>query len=339
MKIKLLFTAFAFALGLLTSCNAKDSIIQEEQPTEIGEGNIKRNASDYGFLPSSTASQNVISLQNALDEAGDILITIPGVYEINNTLKIGSNTRLICSEGVSFKKVDSWFGYVIINKGAYSREIDHNITIEGLHIMVNGYDFKASLFPIVGLIAQVAFYGIQNLTLNNLSCEDLGSSAFFIQVCSFEHLTIQKIRVKGDKDGIHLGTGKHFIIRDVVAQTKDDAIALNAHDYVISNPELGSIENGLIDNVTDLSDGTHIGFTSRILSGAWTNWYMGMKVRNSDTVITRSGKMYRVYESEATGKEFTTTIEPNHTRTDTVVYLNEIPWLFVKSGVSHNLCK
>ena len=35
--------------------------------------------------------------------------------------------------------------------------------------------------------------------------------------------------------------------------TFDDAIALNAHDYATSNPELGWIENGVIENCHDLN--------------------------------------------------------------------------------------
>lgn len=66
--------------------------------------------------------------------------------------------------------------------------------------------------------------------------------------------------IKGMKDGVHLGRGNGFTISNCVFQTFDDAIALNAHDYSIGNPELGWIENGVIENCHDLSAENTTGF-------------------------------------------------------------------------------
>jgi len=68
---------------------------------------------------------------------------------------------------------------------------------------------------------------------------DLSKAQYGIQVCTFEDLIIDDVVIKGMKDGVHLGRGKRFTIRNGVFQTFDDAIALNAHDYATGNPEVG----------------------------------------------------------------------------------------------------
>lgn len=102
--------------------------------------------------------------------------------------------------------------------------------------------------------------------------------------------------MEGNKDGIHFGPGSGFILRNGVFRTGDDPIALNADDYSVSNPTLGWIENGLIENCRDLYEDKNDGYFTRILSGAWTDWYSGMKVRHSDSVIY-NGCLFRVVMS------------------------------------------
>ena len=70
-----------------------------------------------------------------------------------------------------------------------------------------------------------------------------------------------------------------------VFKTFDDPIALNAHDYATSNPQLGWIKDGLIEDCWDLDDVDTTGFFARILAGSWCDWSQGMIVRHSDTVV------------------------------------------------------
>jgi hypothetical protein len=113
-----------------------------------------------------------------------------------------------------------------------------------------------------------------------------------IHVCTFEDLLINDVIIKGDKDGVHLGRGKRFVITNGVFQTFDDAVALNAHDYSTGNPEVGWIENGVVEKCYDLNASNTTGYFCRILAGAWIDWKAGMEVQQSDAVVS-NGRIYR----------------------------------------------
>ena len=90
-------------------------------------------ASSFGFLSSASADENREALQKALDEGGEIIVDKAGTYLISGTVLIGSNTRLVFSEGTSLKRVAlecKYNGSVIMNRGAYTHEYDENIEIE-----------------------------------------------------------------------------------------------------------------------------------------------------------------------------------------------------------------
>ena len=121
---------------------------------------------------------------------------------------------------------------------------------------------------------------------------DLLSKDYGIQVSDFENVIIKNVHIEGLKDGVHFGPGRHFVLRNGRFRTGDDAIALNCADYSVSNPNFGTISDGLIENCTELP-----GFESmlfiRVLVGTARDWTRGMTVRHSDAVRTKSG-MYRV---------------------------------------------
>ena len=133
---------------------------------------------------------------------------------------------------------------------------------------------------------------IKNLAIRNFTALDLPPSDFGIHICTFENILVENVKIEGRKDAVHLGRGKDFIIRNGYFKTFDDPIALNAHDYASSNPQLGWIENGLIENCYDYNDKDTTGYFCRILAGSWCDWYEGMKIQNSDTVI-HNNKIYR----------------------------------------------
>ena len=103
---------------------------------------------------------------------------------------------------------------------------------------------------------------------------------------------------------------------------------MNAHDYKISNPELGWIEEGLIENCYDLNSNETVGFFCRILAGAWPRWEKGMTLQNSDAVIS-NGKIYRLtlpfYERRRSY------YKPTHA-TGTQKYPDGIEWTMVQEN-------
>lgn len=271
---------------------------------------VFKDASSFGFSPDASGVENARSLQKAVDGGGTIAISKPGVYPLAATVYLCSHTSLVFGNGVIVKKVaeDGPFTHVFLNKGALTRVPDTGISIDGLHISVNGVDHNMK--EVFGLRGQLAFFHARDIRITRFRCLDLGKAQFCIHVCSFEDLHIEDVIIKGDKDGIHLGPGKRFTIRDCSFQTYDDAIALNAHDYATSNPELGWIEHGVIENCHDLDAEKTTGFFCRILAGAWTDWQPGMRVQQSDTVVSE-GRLYRV-QMKPDGSEYTSNTRPTH---------------------------
>jgi hypothetical protein len=131
----------------------------EKTEFQDNPGNGFANAYDFGFLPDANGSENRKALQDAINQAGTIVISKPGTYPIAGTVYIGSNTSLVFGNDVFLIKVDEngYFTHVFLNKNALAKSYDHNITIEGLHIFVNGID-KKQFTEICGLRGQIAFF-------------------------------------------------------------------------------------------------------------------------------------------------------------------------------------
>lgn len=292
-----------------------------------------KDASASGFSPVATGIENVKALQQAVDKGGTIVVSRPGTYLIAGTVYIGSNTTLIFGNGVFLKKVAEKgpFSHVLLNKGALTKTYDEHITVDGLQIIVNGVDFN-TFKDVYGLRGQLAFFYVKDLRIKHFRCLDLGKAQFAIHVCTFEDLIVDDVIVKGLKDGVHLGRGKRFTISNGIFQTGDDAVALNAHDYATGNPELGWIEDGVVQNCHDLFQGdNHVGYFCRILAGAWIDWKAGMEVQQSDTVVS-NGRLYRV-QAKADGTIYKSLTQPTHEK-GTVV-LDGIPWGVVQNDVTY----
>ncbi len=315
MVVKFIFT-LSLCIIISTSLVAKTAFV---------------DAGDYGFSPDATGLENASSLQKAVDQGGTILISQPGTYKMAGTVYVGSHTSLIFGNGIFLKKVDEKgpFTHVLINKGALTKTYDEHISIEGLHIIVNGID--KTFDEVYGLHGQIAFFYVKDLKIEGFRCMDLTKMQFGINVCTFEDLTINDVIIKGYKDGVHLGRGKSFIISNGVFQTFDDAIALNGHYYSTSNPGLGWIKNGVIDNCYVLNQKNTVGLFCRILAGAWTDWKPGMQVQQSNAEVSE-GLIYRV-QMQQDGKVFTSDTSPTHY--SGIMELDGIIWGVVQDDITY----
>ncbi len=289
------------------------------------------NAANFGFSPEASGIENAKALQLAVDQAGTIVVSRTGTYKMAGTVYIGSNTSLIFGNNIYLKKVDEKgpFTHVLLNKGALTKTYDHNIVVEGLHVMVNGMD--KNFTEVYGLRGQIAFFYVKDLKIERFRCMDLSKMQFGIHVCTFEDLIINDVVIKGDKDGVHLGRGKRFTISNGVFQTFDDAIALNAHDYATSNPELGWIEDGVVENCHDLNQENTTGYFCRILAGAWIDWKPGMEVQQSDAVVS-NGRIYRV-QAKPDGTKYISNTRPTHQSGSQI--LDGINWGVVQTDVTY----
>jgi len=290
------------------------------------------NAADFGFSPTALGIDNTKALQKAVDQTGTIVVSQTGTYKMAGTVYVGSNTTIIFGNNIFLKKVDEQgaFSHVITNKGAITRVYDQNISIQGLQIIVNGMDVR-KFKEAVGLHGQLAFFYVKDLNIDRFRCLDLGKAQYGIQVCTYEDIVINDVIIKGKKDGVHLGRGKRFRISNGVFKTGDDAIALNAHDYTVGNPELGWIQDGVVDNCHDMAGDKSAGYFCRILGGAWIDWKPGMEVQNSDAVVA-NGRVYRV-KANADGKIYKSLTQPSHAVG--IQMLDSINWVMVQNDVTY----
>lgn len=251
------------------------------------------DAASFGFSVNETGVNNIIALQAAFDKGGTIVVSQPGIYKVSGTAFIGDNTALECGAGVVFEKSNEKgrFTHIILNKGALTRTYNYNISITGLDIHVNNVDWPMS--TIYGLRGHLAFFYVKDLKIERFRCSGLVNGQFALHICTFEDLLINDVIIKGKKDGIHLGAGKRFKISNGVFQTGDDAIALVPGDWVSANPEYGNLEDGVIENCSDIPDDFLEGAFSKIVASAWLDWKPGIEVKHGDCVVS-NGKMYRV---------------------------------------------
>lgn len=307
---------------------ANISFAQTNSAVTVAQSHTK-DASAFGFLPENDGVTNAKALQKAVDGGGTIRVTKAGVYQIAKEILLDDNTNLIFDANVFIKKVaqPDRFSFAFINRGAFERKTNKNIRIEGLHLIVNGVDYKDP--RITGLCGQVSFFHVKDLRIERFRCYDVAKAQFCIQVCTFENILINDIVIHGMKDGVHLGRGKRFKVSNAEFMTFDDAVALNAHDYSTSNPELGWIEDGVVENVTDLNQFNTTGFFSRILAGSWTDWKEGMQIRRSDTVASE-GRLYRCANAPD-GKVYISKTRPTHK--DGVKKLDDIVWVMCQNDV------
>ncbi|HOE60142.1 MAG TPA: hypothetical protein PLH01_07025 [Kiritimatiellia bacterium] len=266
---------------------------------------------DYGFSPDAPAATNAVALQRALDGGKrTVQVTRPGVYGLDRTVWLDSDTRLIFTPGAVLQKQAAYV-HVLANRGLESWAWDTNIVVEGATIDVN--DFSAGHgedSPQYGNRGQISFCRIRDLTVRKFTCLNLHGGQYGFQIATFENVILDEFEIRGAKDGVHVNAGRKFVIRNGILETGDDGIALTAMDWVSSAPVVGDIEDGLIENITD--DGRGRCNFSRILTGAWTDWHKGIRLQRGDTV--RCGKkLYRVAMPRGTN-EYVSLEAPTHTR-------------------------
>lgn len=292
-------------------------------------------ASAHGFLPGNSGDENRVALQKLFDIGGHIVVDVAGKYDLCGTAYIGSDTTLEFAGGAVIRRVPSGGGdgAAIMNKGAEARKYDENITIKGMTLECGGVDITREHENIVGAHAHVVFFYTKHTRIENFTCLDLEPHGFCIQICTFEDSLVENVHIEGMKDAVHYGPGRDFVLRNGVFRTFDDPVALNANDYAIANPEMGWIENGLIENCVDLDQPETTGFFCRLLGGSWCDWREGMIIRNSDTVVSH-GRMYRA-KMPPDGKEYISQTPPTHERGTAVI--DGITWVMTQAqNVTYN---
>ncbi|WP_080058420.1 glycoside hydrolase family protein [Spirosoma aerolatum] len=330
MKFVYLLTVVFGLFHRLSSNLLLPSWLSNQKSVSINRASFT-DAADFGFLPTETGVKNAKALQAAVNTGGTILISKMGTYKLAGTVYIGDNTSLVFGNGVVVEKSNETgrFTHVFLNKGALERVYNHNITITGLDIRVNNVDLPMS--TIYGLRGHVAFFYVKDLKIERFRCSGLVNGQFALHICTFEDLLINDVIITGKKDGIHLGPGKRFRISNGVFQTGDDAIALVPGDWVSANPEFGNLEDGIIENCSDIPDDYLEGAFSKIVASAWVDWKPGIKVKHGDAVVS-NGRIYRVVAA-LDNRVYKSGTQPNFEKG--MMVLDSINWLMFQKDTIH----
>ena len=258
------------------------------------------NACALGFSTENDGIKNTEVLNRLLSENSDVLVAFPGVYRLTGPVILSSGNHLRFCTGATVLREncpDNDNGNLFINRGAYTAIPDEDISLVGLHLITDGVSHRSPTAggtrSILGLRGHVAFLYVRRLYISDFLVTDLTAMDYAIQISDFEDVTVDNVQAEGMKDGVHFGPGKRFVLKNCRFRTYDDDIALNCADYSVSNPNFGTIEDGIIENVVDLPGLPTESMFLRILVGTPRLWEKGMTVYHSDAVV-HDGKLYRV---------------------------------------------
>ena len=276
---------------------------------EAAESNV--DAAEFGFSPDAEPAANAAALQRALDGGRrTVRVTVSGVYKLDRTIFLNDETTLDCADGVVFEKAKK-YANVFANRGAFGPYRNHDITLRGVTILAKGFETVPGVdSPAKGLRGQIGFYGIDRLKIFNVRLDDYKKSQYAVQIVDFDGLLIDGFVLYGDKDGIHLNCGRNFVIRNGRLRTYDDGIAINAGEWPGGcTPRMGSITDGLIENVVD-EPGGHCNF-ARVITGVWREWYKGMPLQYRD-IFAVGQDIYAVYPGKVSTNETASFTCPTH---------------------------
>ena len=262
----------------------------------------------FGFSPSAAPAENAAALQKALDGGKRrVRVTKPGVYGLDRPVYIDSHTVLEFAPGAVLAK-RALYHNVLVNRGAWFGGSNECITVRGLEIRANGFDVNpppGCAAP--GLHGQLAFWKVRDLRVEDYTCNDVGKEQYGIQVVGFDGFTIDGFTIRGRRDGVHLNSGRNFTVRRGVLRTLDDGVALNAGEWPDCTPEMGSLENGVVEQITD-EDGGACNFV-RVITGRWREWHAGMRLQRCDLVM-RGPRVYAIFPHAAGTNETVSLVAP-----------------------------
>lgn len=277
----------------------------------LGVLSMTVDPAQYGFSPTAAPAVNAAALQKALDGGNrTVKVSVPGVYGLDRTLYMDSDTELEFAKGVELRK-DAKYAIVLANRGAHAGHWNTNLVVRGMTLRVNGNEQLVDPNgPAPGLHGQVSFFHVRNVRIEDFVCTDFTAYQYCIQVAGFEGFTVDGFDIRGKKDGVHLNAGRDFRIRNGVLCTYDDGVAINAGEWPSCTPEMGSVEDGVVENIRDLAGG-HCNF-ARVITGAWIDWHKGMKVQRND-IFCVGTNVYGVVPMPVSTNEFVSLTPPTHT--------------------------
>jgi hypothetical protein len=286
------------------------------------------DAASFGFLPSASAAVNTLALNNALANGGNVYVKTPGVYDINDTIYIPSNTTLTLPSVFNFRKTVDTFGPVLMNKGALTGERNTNIKIYGndcLFCDLNGKENEHQ--TVFGMRGVISFLRVDNFVVDDIHYVGSGTFQFFFQLCDVTNGIINKLNIESNKDGIDIvGLASDITITNLITKTADDGVYIGSFGYPSVTPLVGDCKNISITDWTDEYVAGGGGSALRMQCSAWLNWASGNSYQVGDAV-TNAGHIYRVMNVGS----FTAANAPIHT-SGVVTGADGIQWRCLQAG-------
>lgn len=281
------------------------------------------NAKDYGFLPSASAAVNTAALQAAILGGNKTVFIDYGIYEVDDTILIDSNTVIIAPAGFKMKKMATYC-QVFLNRGALTKEYNENIIIDGLEIIVNGKETSSVLVP--NMRCHLGFYYIKNLKLINYKSLDGGSFNFNTMFIHFENIYVNNFQITSLKDGFSLQNGHNIIFDTGILETQDDAIGVKCIDFPSLLVEVGDIYDITIINTIDRTPNSQSegGYFARLMTASWDNWTNG-NIYKAGEICLNEGKLYQVNN---TNFSHTASSAPTHTN-GVITGADTISWKYL----------
>jgi len=216
------------------------------------------SAKAYGARGDNTGD-DAPAIQAALDAGSPVVVVPAGVYQVGQTLRIRSGTRLCLHPAARIIQADGAgrdSSHFVLTNAEHERG-DCDITIVGGIWDGNaagnrrGPDQPGSYTGVL-----LNFFNIRRLTLSGLELRNPVS--YYTRFCRLREFLIERIRfrsavIRPNQDGIHLGgdcedgTIRHIDARGA-GTPNDDIVALNADDANQRAQNLGKV-NGPIRRV------------------------------------------------------------------------------------------
>lgn len=301
----------------------------------------KTYASSYGFLPTSTGLENKIALQAALDEGGHIFVSVPGIYEIDNTVFIGDNTTLEFCPGCTLKKVatgaSNYFSQIFCSKSVKdatmsSRNKNIKIIGNGLNLNINGQDNKGGM-TYKYMLAEICLFQVDNFEVSGLTVDDLTPAyqQYFFEMLNCNDGYVHEIDLKNySKDGIDIVCSKRIHIKNYKSNTGDDAIFIG-YGWLEFTPLLGDTEDILIENWERYHSSIAAGNSALIATASWDEWMSGRQYGGGVGDAAEScSYLGNVYRKVTTGTQ-TASVAPTHTYGE-VTGADGINWRFIAAS-------
>ncbi len=205
------------------------------------------------------------AIQALLDQGGRVWLP-SGIYRITQPLIIHDNTHFKLAQDAHIRLADGANCALLDNDGLYSKQTNHNITIEGgiwdgnhaaqqreyIEDENQPCDYDKYVSNAL-LVLMIRLVHIQNLHIKNVTFKD--PTTYAIHIADARHFTVENVFLDYDltlpnMDGVHIqGPARFGRIRNVRGNANDDHVALCANGTTRSEVTRGDIEDVDINGI------------------------------------------------------------------------------------------